>query len=60
MGFTEQNRKERLAFIDLWSAYVAGHNDRDWSRQQNIIINSCLESAHISVAEYLKMKSGRI
>ena len=38
--FREQNRKERLWFIDLWANYVKTHPDEEWSRQQNIIINS--------------------
>ena len=57
MGFTKQNEKERLAFIDLWSKYVIEHNDKDWSRQQNVIINSCIRSANMSIKDFLRMKS---
>jgi len=56
MTFNEENQKERLKFVDLWSKYVLEHDDKVWSRQQNVIINSALESVHMSKEEYLKMK----
>ncbi len=56
MSFIKENQKERLLFIDLWSKYVLEHEDKEWSRQQNIIINSCLRTAKISKKDYLKMK----
>ncbi len=56
MTFNEENQKERLKFIDLWSKYVLEHDDKVWSRQQNVIINSALKSANMSKEEYLKMK----
>lgn len=56
MGFTDENQKERLKFIDLWSRYVMEHSDREWSRQQNIIINSCLRSSTLTKELYLRMK----
>jgi hypothetical protein len=59
MDFTEKNNRERLRFVDLWAEYVRMHSDRNWSRQQNVIINSCLRSADISKEAYLKMKAGR-
>ncbi len=56
MAFKDENEKERIRFIDLWSNYVLEHSDKDWSRQQNIIINSSLKSANISKKDYLKLK----
>jgi len=56
MGFIEDNRKERMKFVDFWSDYVLTHTDREWSRQQNVIINSCLRSTRMTREEYLKMK----
>jgi len=56
MGFKEDNFKERLKFVDLWSKYVVEHEDKDWSRQQNVIINSCIRTANITKEEYLKIK----
>jgi len=38
--FKKQNAKERLEFIDFWVDYIKRHKDKEWSRQQNIIINS--------------------
>lgn len=42
--FKEKNAKERLKFIDFWAEYVKSHKDKDWSKQQNIIINSQLKN----------------
>jgi len=36
------NREDRLNFVKFWAEYVKGHNDEDWSKQQNRIINSQL------------------
>jgi hypothetical protein len=52
----KQNQKERMKFVDFWSKYVLEHDDKDWSRQQNVIINSCLRSSRMTKKEYLKMK----
>ena len=56
MGFKEKNQEERDKFIDFWSNYVLTHDDKVWSRQQNMLINSCLRSATITRKEYLKLK----
>jgi len=56
MGFTEQNEKERMKQVDLWSKYVLEHDDKEWSWQQNVIINSCIRSASMSREDYLIMK----
>jgi len=37
--FKEQNAKERLAFIDFWANYIRTHPDKEWSEQQNIVID---------------------
>jgi hypothetical protein len=57
MTFTDDNNKERMNFVDLWSKYVLEHSDKEWSRQQNIIINSCLKTSSITKETYLKMKA---
>ena len=59
MTFIDDNLKERFKFIDLWSKYVLEHSDKEWSRQQNRIINSCLRSTYITKELYLKMKGVR-
>ena len=56
MNFIEENQKERMKFVDFWSKYVLEHDDREWSRQQNKIINSCLRSSKMTKEQYLKMK----
>ena len=58
MDIIKQNNKERLKFVDIWSKYVLEHEDRIWSRQQNVIINSCLRSANMSKETYINMKGG--
>jgi len=39
----ERNFKERLEFIKLWVEYIKTHEDKEWSEQQNIVINSQLK-----------------
>jgi len=41
--FKDQNAKERLEFIDFWVKYIKTHSDKDWSEQQNIVIDSQIE-----------------
>jgi hypothetical protein len=36
----EKNLIERLEFVKFWANYVKTHNDKVWSRQQNIVINA--------------------
>jgi len=38
--FKIQNAKERLEFIDFWANYIRTHSDKDWSKQQNDLIDS--------------------
>ena len=33
------NQEQRMKFVDFWANYVRTHDDKDWSRQQNIIVN---------------------
>jgi hypothetical protein len=40
MIFIEENEKKRKRFNHKWAEYVHTHSDKDWSRQQNVIINS--------------------
>jgi len=41
-----QNIKERRAFIKRWAEYVRTHDDEEWSRQQNTLIDSQRETAN--------------
>jgi len=56
VSFTSKNQKERMRFVDKWAEYVKTHNDKDWSHQQNIIINSALKSASMTKEQFFKMK----
>ncbi len=40
----KKNNIERIKFVDLWAEYVKNHADRDWSRQQKIVVDSQLKS----------------
>ena len=35
----KDNKEDRLNFIKYWANYVKTHSDKEWSKQQNIIIN---------------------
>lgn len=52
----KNNQKQRLEFVDLWARYVLDHEDKEWSRQQNIIMNSCLRNSPMTKEQYLEMK----
>ena len=45
---------QREEFIDFWVDYMKSHSDREWSRQQNVLINSVLKTAHQPTREELK------
>jgi len=48
-----------MKFVEYWAEYVRSHPDKDWSRQQNVIIDSCLKSAKITKEQFLGMKEKR-
>ena len=56
MGFIEENKKERKSFVYKWVEYVRTHDDKDWPKQQNVIINSALKSANMTREQFFKMK----
>lgn len=41
----KNNNEDRMNFVKFWARYVKTHPDKVWSEQQNILINSQLESA---------------
>ncbi len=50
----------RPGFIEYWVNYMRKHSDREWSRQQNVLINSVLKSCHQpSRKEYLELKNAK-
>jgi len=55
----KNNREERLNFVRYWANYVKTHSDKDWSKQQNILINSLMQNAKnskLTPKQYLKIK----
>ncbi|MBE3121661.1 MAG: hypothetical protein IMZ43_00985 [Thermoplasmata archaeon] len=56
MSFIKENQKERFRFIDQWAEYIRTHDDKEWSQQQNVIINSCVRTASMTKEQYLAMK----
>jgi len=56
MDFKTKNNQERIEFIDQWSTYILEHDDKTWSHQQNIIINSNLKKPTITKEQYLELK----
>jgi len=54
MGFIEENEKERKSYVQKWANHVRTHSDKDWSKQQNIIINSSLKSASMTKEQFFK------
>ena len=41
-----KNTEQRREMIKRWAAYVRTHDDSEWSRQQNRLIDSQLQSAN--------------
>lgn len=41
-----ENDRDRRSFVKRWAAYVRNHDDEEWSRQQNELIDSQLRSAN--------------
>ncbi len=41
-----RNTEQRRVIIKRWAAYVRAHDDKVWSRQQNRLIDSQLQSAN--------------
>ena len=46
-----RNTEQRRAMIKRWAEYVRTHDDHEWSRQQNRLIDSQLQSANEMAAE---------
>ena len=34
------NAEDRINFIKFWANYIKTHSDEEWSKQQNIVIDS--------------------
>lgn len=38
------NAEDRINFVKFWVEFIKTHSDEEWSEQQNLLINSQLES----------------
>ena len=53
------NNEDRMWFVEYWANYVRTHPDKEWSRQQNVLINSLMQNAKnskLTPKEYLRIK----
>lgn len=53
------NKEDRLNYVEFWADYVKTHPDKVWSKQQNVLINSCIVNARsvkLTRKQYLKIK----
>jgi len=53
------NNEDRMWFVEYWAEYVRTHSDKEWSRQQNVLINSIMKNAKnskLTPKEYLRIK----
>ena len=60
--FRKINNEDRMWFVEYWAEYVRTHPDKDWSKQQNILINSIMQNAKnskLTKEEYLRIKGER-
>ena len=54
----DSNKKQRNEFVKYWANYVKTHPDKEWSKQQNVLINFMLRSARQKTREeYLNFKN---
>jgi len=56
----KDNKEDRMNFVEYWAEYVKTHSDGEWSRQQNILIDSQIQNARslqLSRKDYIKLKS---
>ena len=59
---SQDNRESRLFFVEYWTQYIKEHSDQEWGEQQNMLINSQMQSAKhypFSAKKYLEMKGER-
>ncbi|HLD80069.1 MAG TPA: hypothetical protein VJA18_05925 [Candidatus Nanoarchaeia archaeon] len=56
---SQDNKESRLFFVEYWAQYMKEHTDKEWGEQQNMLINSQMQSAKhypFSTKKYLEMK----
>ena len=55
----KDNKEERMNFVEYWAEYVRTHSDKEWSKQQNVLINSLIQNAKnskLTKEQYLRIK----
>jgi hypothetical protein len=57
MGLSKTDKQERLNFVRFWANYVKTHNNKVWSKQQNVLINSVMKSVDKDPKNYMKLKA---
>lgn len=55
----KNNREGRLNFVRYWAEYVKNHDDKLWSKQQKMLIDSQLINSKEVYEHLLKTKEGR-
>lgn len=53
------NREDRMNFVEYWVEYVRTHPDEVWSKQQKILIDSQIKNARhykLTPKQYLEIK----
>jgi hypothetical protein len=50
--FKKRNAEERLKFIEFWANYIKTHSDKEWSEQQNKLIDSQIKMAQRLVKKH--------
>jgi len=49
------NKEDRMNFVEFWADFVKNNNDKVWSEQQKLLIDSQLDnSKKITLKEYRK------
>ena len=44
----KNNKEDRLNFVKYWVEYIKTHSDKEWSKQQNMLINSQIKNIKTS------------
>lgn len=60
--FKKRNFEERLRFIEFWANYIKEHSDREWSKQQSLLIDgqySMSKRFQDNFQEYNRKKDGQ-
>src|SRR3989338_8209491 len=51
----KDNKEERMNFVEYWAEYVRTHSDKEWSKQQNSLIQNA-KNSKLTKEQYLRIK----